>query len=249
MHVSYSEVDSHRFGYRIGRAKLDAEWAQSPDTALLAAACDGFDIVILRAPGDEPLVASALAAMTGWRAFTADHLLYWEWPGGDLDNRPVPEGFRIEFVDDPAVVTPLLRATFVGYVNHYAANPLLDRAGALDGYVEWAEGLIAGDSTTTVVFDSADRAIAFAILDWSVSPADIRLAGVHPEAQSAGWYGRVIRGLLSEAVARQSLPVHISTQSANTRVMRAWVRLGFAPFQTLATYHVVTEELWAARLP
>jgi hypothetical protein len=240
MPVTQSELDSRRFGYRIGRGRLDG----AADLGALRAELAGYDIAIVRAPLEDPLLPAALAGLAGYRAFTADHLLYWEWRGGAVAPVPLPPGYRVLTCDDPGRVVPVLRSSFAGYRNHYAANPLLDPAGALEGYVEWTGQLMgSGHATTVVVEDDRAAVVAFGIVDWSPPAPDIRLAGVGAGAQGGGVYGHLIRDLMAAAEDRERLPLQISTQSSNTNVMRAWARLGFVPVETLATYHLVAERL------
>ncbi|MEZ5409919.1 MAG: hypothetical protein R2761_17960 [Acidimicrobiales bacterium] len=247
LHVEYSALDSLRFGYRIARARIDGDdggSAVGPDVSALVEALDGYDIAILRAPASLPHLAAALTMVPGWRSFTADHLMYWEWRGPTVEASAGDERYRIETCADAGRIEPMLRLSFTGYRNHYAANPLLDPAGALDGYVEWAMTMIgSGTALTKVAIDEAERVMAFGILDLSVELPDIRLAGVHPEAQGAGLYGQVVRELLAAAVTLDRLPVRISTQSDNTNVMRSWSRMGFVPVSALATFHLVADRL------
>lgn len=233
--VEPSPTESDRFGLRIGRCVV----ADVDELDGLGEACERFDVVVLRYPAERVEVPFALAGLDGLRALTADHLCVWEWRGDEPPDTVAPPGYTAD--PSPAMdeVAAVVRDSFAGYANHYRANPLLDPTAALDGYVEWAERLATADDAAVVLRDPAGSASGVALIDWHADPPDIRLAGMRTSAQGQGLYAALVTEVIDRALRRGAGGVQISTQSHNTRVMRAWARLGFLPARTVATVHLV----------
>lgn len=238
MEVVPSKVESDRFGCAIGRATLSA----IPSVDEVRGASAGFDVVVVRASVTLDQLPAALARVDGWTAFTADHLLYWRWDPERFDEKSSGPGS----VKETATVSGLdlmVRSVFGGYVNHYVANPILDAAHVVDGYVEWVENLVRNGSATGFLSSDGQDSTGFAVVDWSVDLPDVRLAGVVPDHQGRGWYAGLLSGCMSAAVDRGRDGLQISTQSRNVQVMRSWARLGLIPFDSLATFHLVRDQL------
>ncbi len=243
MSIVPSPLESARFGLRIARGSVET----MDEVAALPSAIGTYDVIIVRAPVELQHVAVTLAAHRDVVAFTADHLVYWEWTAQSRPDDPMPCGFRVVDRIGAAELEALVRASFHGYRNHYAANPLLDPAGIVEGYVEWALGLLGSSSTSSrILLDAEGSAIGFGLLDHSSEAPDVRLAAMHPDAQGAGLYRHVLGALMAEVMDRGASGLRISTQSANVKVMQAWSRIGFVPTATYATYHLVDRELLAS---
>lgn len=238
--VAPSDVESARFGLRIGRTEVAAD--VDPDELERASA--GFDVVILRHRAVDLGVPFRLLGLRDLRAFTADHLCIWRWDAHPIEPVTPPAGWAIRIGDESASVERVVRDAFADYANHYRANPLLDPAAALDGYVEWAHTLAAASADSCVLLvDAAGSAVGVALVDWDHDVPDIRLAGISSRAQGRGRYGVLVSHVMQLAVERSRPAVTISTQSHNVNVMRAWSRLGFVPVDTLATMHLVRRAL------
>lgn len=242
--VVESPTESARFGLRIGRCTLDGP----VDASTLTAAMVPFDLVVLRYPAQMVTLAFELSKLAGFLSFTADHLCCWEWRGGDVEAA-VPTGWQID--DEPSVsgVVDIIRDSFASYRNHYSANPLLDRAAALEGYCEWAANLATVDGAAFALRDPSGHGLGVALVDWSVDLPDIKLAGLRGAVQGRGLYRVLLTSIMERAVSRGFPGVQISTQSHNINVMRAWARAGFVPARTLATQHLLRTELVAQRFP
>jgi len=264
--IELSEVESNRFGYRIGRARPETP-VTGPD--LRRAILDGaYDIVIVRTPASWKRQAVELAAIEGYVAFTADNLTYWEWPGQQVQASPesampelvMPEGLQLCCSQRVEDIVEIVRDSFPGYKNHYSANPLFDTAKSLEGYCEWVATLMAADSTTLMVVDEHGDGLGFAITDWSGEKPDLTLASVRfrpkrapdgsrrppvrrPSRLGQGLYAHLIAGSVELAIKRERLPISTSTQVDNTTVIRNWAMLGFVPVDTVSTFHVVREDL------
>ena len=244
--VHASDVESARFGLRIGRVEVGGD----VDVAGLEAACAGFDVVILRCRADAVDLPFRLLELRDLHAFTADHLSVWRWDAADPRPAPLPDGWRVGPSSDPAVVEEVVRDAFADYRNHYRANPLFDRQAALDGYVEWALSVMArSDDACTLLRDPTGEAVGVALVDWDDDVPDVELAGIRPRAQGQGRYGALMTAVMRLTRERSRPALTISTQSHNVNVMRAWARLGFLPVDTLVTIHLVRRRLVEDWLP
>ena len=240
MEVAASDVESGRFGCVIGRASI----SEVPSADEVRGACAGFDVVIVRAPATLDQLPAALARVDGWTAFTADHLLYWRWAPERFDAAaPVSASVSASETTAPDDLDALVRSVFDGYGNHYVANPILDSARVVDGYVEWVENLVRdGSASCFVAFEGAERA-GFAVVDWSVDVPDVRLAGMVPAHQGRGRYAVLLAECMRASLDRRREGLQISTQSHNVAVLRSWARLGLVPFDSQATLHLVRDQL------
>lgn len=239
MEVVRSKVESDRFGCAIGRATM----ASVPSAFEVHEACAGFDVVVVRASTILDQLPAALARVDGWTAFTADHLLYWRWDPERFDAAATRPGSVTETTTADGLDT-LVRSVFDGYGNHYVANPILDSARVVDGYVEWVEHLVRNGSATCFVSSDGHDSTGFAVVDWSVDDLpDVRLAGVAPDHRGRGSYAGLLSQCMSAALDRGRDGLQISTQSRNVQVMRSWARLGLIPFESLATLHLVRDQL------
>lgn len=236
-----AEVESARFGLRVGRCELDVP----EELSLLERELDHYDLVVLRYPAEAVTIASEASEISGFRSFTADHLCYWEWRRVETVEPTVPAGWCIDDRPDVEEVIDVVRDSFAGYRNHYSANPLLDRDAALDGYGEWAGRLAAVEGSAYVLRDPSGVGAGVALVDWSIELPDIRLAGMRSSAQGRGLYRVLLESVMERAVLRERDGLQISTQSHNVSVMRVWARAGFVPARTLVTMHLLRAGLTA----
>lgn len=233
MAVRWSELESARFGLRIGR--------DDGDGPIGLAELAPYDVVISRRPAESVREWSTLATLTGYTAIHADSLVYWRWEddGGDID---VPDPWHMSH--DRAHLERLVRDVFDGYGNHYASNPLFGRDDILDGYVEWALASAADGGFVEVVDDRGDAA-GFGLVDWSAAEPDVRLAGVCRAARGSGRYRSVVAAMVAATRARGHAGIRISTQVHNVAVQRVWAAAGWKPFQAFETTHIVRSTLLA----
>lgn len=232
--VAASPLESRRFGLRVGR------WLPEMDQSLPEMA--DFDIVIVRYPASWSGFAYDLVALDDFVAIHADTLAYWRW---EDQGEPLPSrsGVSFEVTTDIGLIEELVRGCFVGYSNHYTANPLLDAVDALDGYVEWAQNLAMANPEGTLVMRFEGRVVGLMLIEWSAQPADIRLAGVLPWAQGKGWYAVLVAETFRRARARECAVVQSSTQVQNVAVQRIWSSLGFKLRSPIITTHLVRQNL------
>ena len=243
MRIALSKEESLRFGLSVGRGAVEG-----PDDLPDANDFDDFDITFVRTPADNWGLASRLAQLPAHVGFVADHLCFWEWRSNRAPEAlDVPGGCNVDEEPSMDAVEAVIRSSFDGYVNHYAANPLLAHVQIVDAYAEWASVLVArGDASCVVLHAERDEPVAVAVVDWSGEWPDIRLAGVHRSYQRRGLYPILVQRVMMLARERGAERLAISTQSHNTAVMRAWARLGFEPRHTVATFHVVRRSILPA---
>jgi GNAT superfamily N-acetyltransferase len=237
-----SELESARFGYRVSR--LDLSIAPDADLAAAIGECD-FDVVIVRAHADDISGPARLASIPGFRAITADALLYWEWRDDGAPIDVADSGVTARPTAGQAELERLVRDIFADYRNHYSANPLFDHDLALDGYCEWARTLVESGRASCTVIADGDGPVGFGVVDLAPAVAEVCLAGVIPRARGRGRYRSLIAELMHERRADGRAAMRISTQAHNTTVMRTWARLGWLPRETLVTTHLVREGLLA----
>lgn len=239
--LSFSPLDSSRFGCRIFRGTLE----KVDDRALFRAIVeDNIDIAILRIPSGTGHGLQRLGRY-GIPPIHADTIAYYHLA---LDKY-TPVALRntdLEFViaspDDRDEIMKLVLETFDGYISHYHANPQLKAVDILDGYAEWAAGYIDSESShrITWVARSMGAIVAFACCSTESSPnvAEGVLYGVHPAYSGRGLYGDLIRHTQSEYKKRGFASMEVSTQIWNLAVQKVWAREGFVLKQAFDTYHL-----------
>ena len=244
--TSISATESSRFGLRIGRVTLPSGSAVDAVRAVLRD--DQPDVLIVRAPADDPAMPAALARIGAHVTLTADMLIYWRW---DASERSAPRATvgSVTATEDDDEIAALVRGVFAGYTNHYAANPLLAPSDALDGYVEWAQLLVRGGATCLVLQGSGGGPAGFGLIDWVEPVPDVRLAGIVPDARGRGAYRDLVAHMMRNVLERGGASLQISTQAHNTGVMRAWAEAGWRPVSTQTTFHVIRSALLSQRSP
>ena len=220
-------------------------------TRLLGTSTD--DLVICRWPG-ERIEFAAAAVRSSRLLLPADMLGYWEIPAIELGRTGGASNASVSVrradratPETAAVLRTIISDSFAGYGNHYAANPCLDDGLALEGYVEWAQRLLAETPENVVLMWSGDQPIGVATVSHDGDDMEIELAGLVAQHQGKGLYGALLAAVGRHAVSAGCARVIISTQTHNVRVQRAWARAGMKPFATVATVHAMTLDFWARR--
>lgn len=232
-------LESARFGLRIFRTV-----AHSLNAAILVSELieQQADVAILR------LSSQAANGLSEIRAFGlvpihADTLVNYECRLQDSLPRPLKnssENIRVATPSDAGAITDLMRAVFSEYPNHYHANPLLDRRGALDGYCEWAVNHIDGPGRVTWISTVGDRvaAIACSSFDEQSRTCQGVLHGVHPDFGGNGHYTDLIRYTQIHFRELGYRRLNIATQAGNLQVQKVWARESFSLAEILETFHV-----------
>jgi GNAT superfamily N-acetyltransferase len=243
MTSSLSIGESARFGLRVGRLTANGADIAGVLTCLRD---DELDVLIVRAPADQLGLSAALSAIPGYFSIHADTLVYWRC---DSLIATTSVATTCSIVDaERDALDALVGEVFAHYRNHYLANPLFGADQALDGYREWAALLFDQGATAMVLRSDDDRDLGFALIDWTIDPPDVRLAGLVPSARGGGLYRHLVMHILARVRATGHSAIQISTQAHNTRVMRVWAATGFQPTHSTNTYHLVKAELLEAAL-
>lgn len=245
--LTHSKAESLRFGFEVERAVVGIEAPEGEDAVRELSRVlqsSRADLVIVRWPSALVTLGTALAA--GSRVvIPCDTLVYWECDPGGLVELEHTNDVTVNLLGPTGSASPavaeVVRSSFVGYRNHYASNPMIDPASALEGYVDWATTSLGASGDALVLWRDG-RPLAVATISAGSRGADLEilLAGVVPSAQGQGLYREILRAVGLEAVRREARRVIISTQAQNARVQRAWARAGFVPFAAIATAHAVT---------
>jgi len=232
-------LESTRFRLRIFRALADSLDAE----AIVAQLVDErVDVAILRL---SPQATNGLRNIHayGLHPIHADTLVIHECWLQEFQPRPLknpPGNIRIAGPADAPAIAELMRAVFSEYPNHYRANPLLDRQGALDGYCEWALDHIekAGRITWISCVGNRIAAIACSSFDEQSRACQGVLHGVHPEFSGNGYYTDLIRYTQIHFRNLGYRRLSIATQAGNLHVQRVWGRESFSLAEVFETFHV-----------
>jgi hypothetical protein len=248
-----SPVESERFGVTLARVSVGHRAEENPRTwQLLAEACRRpEDVLVVRWPSTLVSCAAVLTA-SGRGVLPAGSLTYWAVPAERLAAAPSPDDAPPPIVRadqvEPATLLRSVGEVFEGYVNHYAADPLLDRRQALEGYVDWVVRTLRGAPDAGAVLVEGGDVLGFGTWrhDRAAGHSEFLLGGIREEARGRGWYALLLIET-ARAALRAGLPtVLISTQGSNVGVQRAWIRLGFLPIADFATAHLVRRDLLSA---
>ncbi len=247
--LSYSELESRRFGLRVFRGHLQ----EIRDKDLLSFLVkERADVVIFRIPAEERAQLQRLDRM-GFPYLIADDLVYYtadlaKWKPADLRNTDME--FRPCTPVDEETLNGLVAEIFVNYTNHYHANPFLDKKDILEGYKEWARNHIAAshpDKMTWLVYRGG-HAIAFATCAFHEAGCEGVLYGVKAEHSGGGVYGDLIRFTQRYFRDQGMTTMKVSTQVQNYAVQKVWAREGFYLSHSYITVHI-NPLLSATRVP
>jgi GNAT superfamily N-acetyltransferase len=235
--VSLSAIDKERFGIVIARdPQLTAETLTD---SLRFCQENAVQMLVARCASDDLPAAQAIEKAGGR---LMDTVVYYV---RDLD-RPVPEQERSARVrllqpGDTPGVRQVAADSFCGYIGHYYADPLLDRAKCDEVYASWAERscLDRAVASTVLVAEDGERIAGFlTILERSPEEQEIILNGVHPAVQRRCIYGSLVLAAMSCARRNGARRLTVSTQLINSAVQRTWTRLGFELFRSYYTFHL-----------
>lgn len=260
--IAASPRESERFGYSVARLTVGRDWQETSPTverlgdelwSRVAAAEE--QVVIVRFPSELARLPAHGAALPGWTLLPAGSMLYWSL---DAETLPAPrdaDGTVVSVHEggddgdaDVAALLEALTSSFADYTNHYSANPLFDPGLVAAGYREWAESTLRDPQGQSYGLWEAGRAIGVAVsrcLGTEGEEREIELAGIVPESQGAGRYRRLLQAVAEDARGDGIRTIHISTQSHNIRVQRAWAAFGFRPEGSVDTVHAVRSALLA----
>lgn len=240
--ITYSESESRRFALKLGRV---GGVAVADPTQLRDEIVDGgWDAVILRIPCGSERIAAQLGAL-GLEPLQADTLVTWR---ADLQSIPSPLSeapagctLRPASAADTDAIAALVHGVFARYPNHYAANPLLDPALALEGYVEWALSHIDHPDRLCWLAMVGTEVAALACSSHTSAAGEAVgvLHGVDPRFGGRGIYRWLIETSLQHYRQLDYRVFSIATQVGNRSVQRVWGRLGLELEKAEATLHLM----------
>jgi GNAT superfamily N-acetyltransferase len=234
--VTFSEIDSERFGVRIARAHVVSDQLSR---ALDFCRAERIDMLIARcATGD--LVAVQSMESNGF--LLMDTLLYYSF---DLTKKEIPEDLyearvrRLQLGDE-AEIPRIASSAFKGYLGHYHADRRLDSNKCDEAYRSWAErSCIPGKAADEVlVAEHGCKVAGFATLRLN-SPQEVEgvLFAVAPESQGKGICRLFMIRSLQWCRAQGAKRMVISTQLTNVSMQKVWCRTGFEPSHSYYTFH------------
>lgn len=234
--VSFSQIDSERFGVRVARAQVKENSFQQ---VLEFCASEKVELLIARASTRDLAIVQKMEA-AGFQLM--DTLVYYSF---DLEKRVVPNQTSAVHVrsfraDDTGQIEKIAAEAFAGYYGHYHADSRLDRRKCDEGYVSWAvRSCTSKDVADEVLVAELDAGVvAFATLRWnSAQEGEILLFGVSPEAQGAGIGGSLMQEAIALSRKHGLNRLFISTQLTNISAQKMWCRSGFEPSHSFYTLH------------
>lgn len=240
-----SAVESDRFGIVVERLTVDDDAA--PDDALLAGVDrSAADVIVARWCSQSTWVPPMLSR-SDRHVLPASGLVYWGLDADAAHDIPAPRpGATLRDVSgaggEPGVAAALATVVadaFAGYLTHYSYNPLFPAADVLAGYQEWAVSTAADPAGIALLLE-VDGAPAGMVTARRVGDdVDILLAGIAGPFQGQGLYPLLLDRVREIAARAGAARVVISTQTSNVRVQSVWSRLGWRPYRTLETAHLV----------
>jgi GNAT superfamily N-acetyltransferase len=233
-----SDSEGRRFGLRAGRVEGDVD----PEALQREALQGAWDWLILRQPTGLEARIEHLRAL-GLEPLVVDTLMSWAL---DLSRAPTAVeasgiALREATPADADALAALVRSVFARYPNHYTANPWLDPALALEGYVEWALAHIGDPARDCQVacIDGAIVGLSCSRHDPQTQVATGVLHGVDPRFAGRGVYRFMIESSLRQYRALGCREFRIATQAGNRTVQNLWARLGFRLVQGQTTLHLM----------
>ena len=237
--IEHSPSETTRFAFSVGRLAVGERQLVTDDELVKAFATDAHELVVFRYPSNKVTWAALLRA-AGFDVLQADTLLYYRLDAQERAVSPTALDY-LEATSPGAVGTgeKLLRGSFDGYANHYAANPRFSMDSMLDGYVEWAlrctQASVPG--ALLVHTDEAGAAVGASTVQPGEAP-EVPLVAIRPGAAGRGLYGRVLAGAEHWLFSHGATEIFVSTQSHNIPVLRTWARRNYRLVGSFNTVHV-----------
>lgn len=240
--ISFSEIESNRFGLKIYRGKFDN--FETTELCNLVERND-FDIIIVRFPTNTICEHYRLLLLPGCQVIHADSLLYYKAKLQEINIHPLRNSLVFEEVrDNIDELERVVHSIFIGYQNHYFSNPYLQREKIIEGYFDWAKSY-SGISNGKVAWFAKDsnsgviKAFITCAYDFDEGLSDLILGGVLPQYAGEGIYTDLVRYAQSYFKEMGLNILQTSTQLQNYKVQKTWNKEGFVIDNTWETYHIV----------
>jgi hypothetical protein len=232
--VSYSEIDSRRFGKNIFRARARG--------VIDVAAIDDIgqseraDLMIARCGTDAPDVVHALES-AGY--LLMDTLVYYAGHPRESTVNNSPHVIRFASLEDRDILGLIASDCFTGYLGHYHADPRLDPSTSTLGYVDWCVSSIGAAGHRVWVAVEEENVTGFIVLRQGepTSIPEIALNGVASRYRRRGVYDALFKTAASALAREGESLMSVSTQLHNFAPQRTWVRNGLFLQSTVHTFH------------
>lgn len=234
--VVLSPLEEARFGYRTARAK----GVTSKNLPLVLDFCRNNRIQFLISRCNVNNIQAA-QAMEKEGFFLTDTLVYYRrnllqsipLPMSASEIRPLQNG---EVVD----LSRVAGEAFRNYIDHYHADPYLDKAKCDEVYISWAVNSARNrDDDHELLVAVKDGIIcAFSAMRLN-SPLEAEgvLCGVTMQARRQKIYADLIIESMNWSKGKRRSQMIISTQINNIVVQKVWIRLGFKIYTAYYTFH------------
>lgn len=239
-----SAAESARFGIAVERLTVDDD--ATYDDAL-PAGIDGSaaDVIVARWCSQSTWVPPLLSR-SDRQVLPASGLVYWELDAATAHAAAPQPGATLREVsgaggehDVAAALAGVVADAFSGYLTHYSYNPLFPAADVLAGYQEWAVSTAVDPAGIALLLEVDGAPAGMATARRVGDDVDILLAGIASAYQGGGLYPLLLDRIRAIAAGSGAARVVISTQTSNVRVQSVWSRLGWRPYRTLETAHLV----------
>lgn len=237
--LTYSEIDSKRFGLKIHRMrteKIDAPYV------LAQVLEQEIDVAILRVPATQLAQLDKLER-TAMPFIVADTLAEFKLDLTKAEPRELAHP-EIDYVlatpQHHAEINHIVLETMNEYVNHYRANPFFDNRNVNDGYQDWVKSYAeSSDKRICWLLREKGETIGFAAFNFEEEGvAKGILYGVRKKDRRRNIFRDIMRHGINYAIDRGCHEMQATSQIENIVLQRVWSSEGFTLVNSLNTIHV-----------
>jgi GNAT superfamily N-acetyltransferase len=139
--------------------------------------------------------------------------------------------------EDCDAVRQVAKQAFVGYFDHYHADPRLQERDADEAYADWAARLCQDPAATVILARDAERVLGFGSMRLDENEGHAILFAVDPQAQGRGLLFGLVRQALSWCCDHGARRMAYVTHLQNVRAQRTLMRHKFVPVSSQYTFH------------
>ncbi|MBE0435485.1 MAG: GNAT family N-acetyltransferase [Methylomicrobium sp.] len=240
MDLAISEIDSNRFGLKIGRAFDLTEVEQVSEIEKFIKQ-QSLDCLIVRCSSTETKVIHALEKI-GFHLMEGRIRFVYREVSSKLNFPIIPlsENTRIRAGVEDDEIEPLVRRAYAGYKGHYHHNPALDKNECDNVYVDWALNALSNISSENYfsVVEKSSKLIAFASGNKGVNGSFIGgLLAVDPKERKQGLASALHYHRLQWCKEKDFDSVIVATSLNNWTYQNLLIKLGYSVLDTDLTFH------------